>query len=170
MAALQHLTPPQRAVVILRDVLAWQASEVAELLDISVAAVNSSLQRARAPVHKLDPDTESASRWTRSGPRRCWPTTSPRSSTTTSSRIVELLADDAVWEMPPYVGWYSGSRDDRRADPDRIARRKAPGDQVLVPTQANGQPAFGLYMRQPDGWHDAFQLQVLTLDRDRVAM
>ena len=58
VAALQHLTPPQRAMVILRDVLAWPASEVAELLDLSVAAVNSSLQRARAQMHKLDPDTD----------------------------------------------------------------------------------------------------------------
>ena len=56
IAALQHLTPPQRAILILRDVLAWQASEVAELLNMSTAAVNSSLQRARAQVHKLDPE------------------------------------------------------------------------------------------------------------------
>ena len=63
IAALQHLTPPQRAILILRDVLAWQSSEVAELLNMSTAAVNSSLQRARAQMHKLDPeDPDTASR------------------------------------------------------------------------------------------------------------
>ena len=84
------------------------------------------------------------------------------------SRIVELLAEDAVWEMPPYLGWYRGNE----AIGEVIRRNcpaQGPGDQVLVPTRANGQPAFGLYMRQPDGSYDAFQLQVLTLDGDRVA-
>ena len=77
-------------------------------------------------------------------------------------RIVELLAEDAVWEMPPYLGWYEG--------PAAIGRliethcpAEAPGDQIMVPTSANGQPAFALYMKQPDGSHQAFQIQVLTL-------
>ena len=125
VAALQHLTPPQRAVVILRDVLAWQASEVAELLDLSVAAVNSSLQRARAQLHKLDPDSEAE------------PLDDERSKALLADyvnafenydvdRIVELLADDAVWEMPPYVGWYSGSRTiGELIEP--IARPRLPG-------------------------------------------
>jgi RNA polymerase sigma-70 factor (ECF subfamily) len=75
---------------------------------------------------------------------------------------VELLTEDAVWEMPPYVGWYEGS--------DAIGHliethcpAEAPGDQIMVPTSANGQPAFALYMKQPDGSHRAFQLQVLTV-------
>ena len=167
VAALQHLTPAQRAVLILRDVLAWHASEVAELLEISVAAVNSSLQRARASVHRLDPETESAD-LDEDRAKGLLADYVAAFEHYDISRIVELLAEDAVWEMPPYLGWYRGNE----AIGEVIRRNcpaQGPGDQVLVPTQANGQPAFGLYMRQPDGRHDAFQLQVLTLDGDRVS-
>ena len=84
------------------------------------------------------------------------------------SRIVELLSADAVWEMPPYLGWYRGAE----AIGELIKLNcpaQAAGDQVMVPVGANGQPAFGLYMRQPDGTHAAFQLQVLTLSGDHVS-
>ena len=161
VAALQHLTPAQRAVVILRDVLAWHASEVAQLLDMSVAAVNSSLQRARAQLHKMDPEAGAE------------PMSDERAKELLADyvaafenydveRIVQLLAKDAVWEMPPYVGWYRGAD----AIGQLIAQHcpaERPGDQVLIPVSANGQPAFALYMRQPDGSYAAFQLQVLTL-------
>ena len=167
VAALQHLTPAQRAVLILRDVLAWQASEVAELLEISVAAVNSSLQRARASVHQLDPETE-REQLDEGRAKALLADYVAAFEHYDIPRIVELLAEDAVWEMPPYLGWYRGNE----AIGD-VIRRNCPaekaGDQILVPTQANGQPAFGLYMRQPDGSYVAFQLQVLTLDGDRVS-
>ena len=167
VAALQHLTPAQRAIVVLRDVLAWQASEVASLLEMSVAAVNSSLQRARAQLAKLDPDgaedsldDELARKFLRDYVAAFENYDVPR--------IVELLAKDVVWEMPPYLGWYRG--------PEAIGqliRTHCPaertGDQVLVPVSANGQPAFGLYMRQPDGTYSAFQLQVLTLSPGGVS-
>ncbi len=161
VAALQHLTPPQRAVVILRDVLGWQASEVAELLGLSVAAVNSSLQRARAQLHKLDPDRADES------------LDDERSKALLADyvkafedydveRIVGLLAEDAVWEMPPFVGWYEGA-----AAIGQLIKTHCPaeaaGDQRMVATGANGQPAFGLYMRQLDGSYAPFQLQVLTI-------
>ncbi|HZA05379.1 MAG TPA: sigma-70 family RNA polymerase sigma factor [Propionibacteriaceae bacterium] len=166
VAALQHLTPAQRAVLILRDVLAWQASEVGELLEMSVAAVNSSLQRARATVHQLDPESQSAD-LDEDRAKELLADYVTAFEQYDVSRIVELLAEDAVWEMPPYLGWYRGSE----AIGEVIRRNcpaEGPGDQVLLPTQANGQPAFGLYMRQPDGHYAAFQLQVLTLDGDRV--
>jgi RNA polymerase sigma-70 factor (ECF subfamily) len=167
VAALQHLTPAQRAVLILRDVLAWQASEVAELLEISVAAVNSSLQRARATVHRLDPESGNAD-LDEDRAKELLADYVAAFEHYDIPRIVELLAEDAVWEMPPYLGWYRGAE----AIGDVIRRNcpaQGPGDQVLVPTSANGQPAFGLYMVQPDGSHAAFQLQVLTLDGDRVS-
>ncbi len=167
VAALQHLTPPQRAVLILRDVLAWQASEVAETLDMTVAAVNSSLQRARAHLAKLDPDE---------APK---PVQDDRLKQLLAdyvdaferydvARIVSLLSADAVWEMPPFTGWYRGA--ETIGDLIRTyCPAEGPGDQRMVPVSANGQPAFGLYMRGPDGVHRAFQIQQLTVDGDRVA-
>jgi RNA polymerase sigma-70 factor, ECF subfamily len=167
IAALQHLTPPQRAILILRDVLAWQASEVAELLNMSTAAVNSSLQRARVQVHKLDPeipdqalDDEHA--------KELLADYVVAFENYDVKRIVELLAEDAVWEMPPYLGWYEGSASIGHLIETHCPAETA-GDQIMVPTSANGQPAFGLYMMQPDGTHQAFQLQVLTLTAKGVA-
>jgi len=167
VAALQHLTPPQRAILILRDVLDWRASEVAELLDLSVAAVNSSLQRARAHVHRLDPDAGDQ------------PLDDDRARAMLAeyvsafenydvAKIVELLSADAVWEMPPYDGWYSGPEAIGQLIEMHCPATKA-GDQVMVPVGANGQPAFALYMRRPDGEHEAFQLQVLTIANGKVA-
>jgi RNA polymerase sigma-70 factor, ECF subfamily len=167
IAALQHLTPPQRAILILRDVLAWQASEVAELLNMSTAAVNSSLQRARAQVHKLDPESPDQS------------LDDEHAKTLLADyvrafenydvqRIVELLAEDAVWEMPPFLGWYEGSEAIGHLI-ETHCPAEAPGDQIMVPTGANGQPALALYMKHPDGTHRAFQLQVLTLTEKGVS-
>ena len=167
VAALQHLTPPQRAVLILRDVLAWPASEVAALLELSVAAVNSSLQRARATVHRLDPDAQDPG-LDDAHARELLADYVAAFEHYDIPRIVELLATDAVWEMPPYLGWYRGAE----AIGELIRTNcpaEAPGDQRLLPTAANGQPAFGLYLREPDGSYAAFQLQVLTLRRGRVA-
>ena len=161
VAALQHLTPQQRAVLIFRDVLAWQASEVAAALDITVAGVNSTLQRARAHVARLTPEEPST------------PLDDEHKASMLEGyvqafedydveRIVELLTQDAVWEMPPYTGWYQGD--------DAIGRliasncpAKGPDDMRLRATSANGQPAFGVYMRGQDGVHRAFHLQQLTL-------
>ena len=167
VAALQHLTPAQRAVVILRDVLAWHASEVADLLGISVAAVNSSLQRARAQLAKLDPEgalppvEEARAQQLLAG----YVDAFERYDVT---RIVELLTEDAVWEMPPFTGWYAGAE----AIGTLIRTHcpaSAPGDQRMVQVRANGRPALALYMRGPDGRHHAFQIQVPTLTERGVA-
>jgi RNA polymerase sigma-70 factor (ECF subfamily) len=73
-----------------------------------------------------------------------------------------------VWEMPPYLGWYAGAEAIGQLIERNCPAERA-GDQVMVPTTANGQPAFGLYMRQPDGSHQAFQIQVLTLTESGVS-
>ena len=167
VAALQHLTPPQRAAVVLFDVLALQASEVAELLGTSVAAVNSSLQRARAHLAKLDPETSVA------------PLDDARKRALLAEyvdafehydvpRIVRLLSADAVWEMPPFTGWYTGAEQIGALIEANCPAERA-GDQILVEVAANGGPAFALYMRdRTDGVHRAFHVQVPSVGPDGV--
>jgi RNA polymerase sigma-70 factor, ECF subfamily len=160
VAALQHLTPQQRAVLILRDVLAWQASEVAEVLDISVAAVNSALQRARAHVGQMS-DQQPASPLNDRA-RRLLDSYVAAFERYDVAAIVSLLTEDAVWEMPPFTGWYQGASAIGALIETNCPATGA-GDMRLVSVAANGQPAYGLYMRDLDGIHRAFQLQTLSL-------
>jgi RNA polymerase sigma-70 factor (ECF subfamily) len=165
VAALQHLPARQRAVLILRDVLRWSAAEVAEALETTTAAVNSALQRAHAQLADkaltedtvtvdLSPDQRAMlERYVEAFWRK------------DIDSIVGMLAADAIWEMPPFVGWYRG----RRSIGDVI--KGCPGgrhDMPMLPTTANGQPAFGLYTRAEDGSFRPFQLQVLELDGEQV--
>lgn len=183
VAALQHLTAQQRAVVILRDVLSWRAAEVAEALGISVAAVNSSLQRARSHLARLDPATDRPARHVNHRPRQAdhadrGPVDRDRRlleqyvsafERYDMDRLVELLTADAVWEMPPFTGWYQGPVAIRELIHTRCPA-EGPADQRMLATSANGQPTFALYMRDPtDGVHRAFQLQQLTLCDGLVA-
>ncbi|HET9646945.1 MAG TPA: sigma-70 family RNA polymerase sigma factor [Microlunatus sp.] len=165
VAALQHLTPLQRAVLVFRDVLAWPASEVAEALDISVAAANSALQRARAHVATMTPqeaplDDEHA--------RRLLDRYVAAFERYDVAQIVSLLTEDATWEMPPYTGWYQGAETIGALIASNCPAQRS-GDMRMVPTSANGQPAYAMYMRDLDGVHRAFQLQVLSLRAGRVA-
>lgn len=163
VAALQHLTARQRAVLILRDVLAWRAREVAATLELSVAAVNSSLQRARTHLVRLEPDGQA-----------------PRLADNDEhghhlldryvaafeeydlAALVDLLAEDAVWEMPPYTGWYAGAADIGRLVAEQCPA-EAPGDMRILRTTANGQPVLAVYLRDAENVHRAFHLQQLTL-------
>ncbi len=169
IAALQFLTPTQRAVLILRDVLAWHAAEVATLLGTSVAAVNSSLQRARAQVATLAPLDEFSSTLVVDDPE-----VQARLGRYVAAfeaydidGIVAMLADDVVWDMPPFTGWYQGAEAVGRLIESNCPATEA-GDMRMLPTTANGQPAFGLYMRDGDVWR-AFHLQQLTLGKQGVA-
>lgn len=166
VAALQHLPPRQRAVLVLRDVLQWRAAEVAEAVGTSTAAVNSALQRARAAVRSAELERDRS-------PAPLDPAQEALLERYVSAfwekdieALIALFTDRAVWEMPPFQEWYQG--------PEAIARlvgAKCPGeahDMVLVPTAANGQPAFGLYMRGTDGAFAPFHLQVLTVAEGRV--
>jgi RNA polymerase sigma-70 factor, ECF subfamily len=166
VAALQHLPPRQRAVLILRDVLRWSAAEVAEALDTTSAGVNSALQRAHAVMADKQPHPDTVSLDLTPAQRTMLDQYVDAFWRKDIDTIVGLLKQEAVWEMPPYTGWYVGAR-----NIGDLIDTQCPGQvnqMVLLPTTANGQPAFGLYMRAPDGDFVPFHLQVLDLEGDRV--
>jgi RNA polymerase sigma-70 factor, ECF subfamily len=166
VAALQHLPPQQRAVLILREVLRWRANEVAELLGTSVASVNSSLQRARAsleateitPSEPLEPlDQEQQELLER------YITAFERYD---MDALTSLLHEDAKQSMPPYEMWLLGRE-------DILSWWTGPGAACrgsrLIPTVANGLPAFGQYRPSgPGGKHEPWALQVLELSEGRI--
>jgi RNA polymerase sigma-70 factor (ECF subfamily) len=167
VAALQHLPPRQRAVLILRDVLRWQAAEVAEALGTSTAAVNSALQRAHAQLRSAGLTSDTVEDDLDDDRRAILDRYVQAFWEKDITTIVSLLKADAVWEMPPFTGWYTGS-----ANIGALINGQCPGghhDMPMLATSANGQPAFGLYMRTPDGSFAPFHIQVLTLEGDRVA-
>jgi RNA polymerase sigma-70 factor, ECF subfamily len=161
IAALQHLPPRQRAVLVLRDVLMLRAAEVADVLDTSVAAVNSSLQRARAQLDQAGLTEDDIVEPTDPVQRELLDTYARALEDKDVAAIVKVFTADAVWEMPPFTGWYQGP-----ADIGRLIDTQCPagaGGLKMVPTKANGQPGYAMYMLGDDGdWH-AFQLHVVTL-------
>jgi RNA polymerase sigma-70 factor (ECF subfamily) len=164
VAALQHLPPRQRAVLILCEVLRWKASEVAELLDTSVASVNSALQRARATLEATEltpegsfeePDRELLERYVQAFERY------------DMDALTSLIHDDATQSMPPYDLWLSGRG-------DIFAWWFGPGigckgSRVIPVTTANGSPAFGQYKPSETGeGYEPWALQVLELSGGRI--
>jgi len=168
VAALQHLPPRQRAVLILRDVLRWQASEVAEALETTTAAVNSALQRAHAQLADAGLTADTVEDDLTDDRRALLDRYVAAFWEKDVTTIVSLLKADAVWEMPPFTGWYQGDAAIGRLIATNCPAR-GPGDMRLVPTAANGQPAFGVYMRDADGVHRPFQIQQLTLSDGGVS-
>jgi RNA polymerase sigma-70 factor (ECF subfamily) len=164
VAALQHLSPR-----LLRDVLQWKAAEVGDAIGASTAAVNSLLQRARAQLDAVGPSEDDNSAAPDSPEARdLLDRYIAAFEAYDIDKLVELFTADAIWEMPPFDGWYVG--------PDAVgtlARVKcpaeSPGDMRLIPTTANGQAAAAMYMRNRDtGQHEAFQLHVLDVGPDGV--
>ncbi len=168
IAALQHLPPRQRAVLILRDVLRWRAAEVAELLGMTTVAVNSALQRARAQLGQVQPSPDDVVAPPTPEQRQLLERYVAAFESYDIDAIVSMFTEDAVWEMPPFTGWYEGADSIGRLISTHCPASGA-GDMLMVPTAANGQPAFGLYMRGEDGVHRAFQLQVLTMVDGKVS-
>ncbi|OEV05231.1 sigma-70 family RNA polymerase sigma factor [Streptomyces nanshensis] len=167
VAALQHLPPRQRAVLLLREVLKWRAAEVAELLDTTTASVNSALQRARAQLQQAELTEEELSEPTDPAQRELLDRYAKAFENSDVSAIVQLFKEDAVWEMPPFPEWFRGR--------ETIARLIGaqcpigPGEGLMMPTAANGQPAFALYSRHEGGDYKPFQIHVLTVEDGAVA-
>ena len=166
IAALQHLPPRQRAVLVLRDVLKWRAAEVAEALGTTTTAVNSILQRARAQLDELALSEDQVVQPTSAELRELLDRYVAAFEAKNIPAIVELFTADAVWEMPPITSWFQGAETIGRLI--AVQCPAGPDDLRLLPAWANGQPAFGVYMRGDDNVFRPFHLQVLTLDGTRV--
>ncbi|MBE1550721.1 RNA polymerase sigma-70 factor (ECF subfamily) [Mycobacterium sp. OAS707] len=157
IAALQLLPPQQRAVLILREVLAWSAAEVAALLDLSVAAVNSALQRARS---HLPADTDLLVQPSEQRERELLDRYVAAFQNADVDALLAVLTEDARYEMPPFLTWFEGSA--------AIGTFLGPhmrgfGETPVIRTTANGQPAVALYPAAPDGQYRLHALHVLTL-------
>jgi RNA polymerase sigma-70 factor (ECF subfamily) len=173
MIALHSLPPQQRAALILRDVLDWHATEVAELLDRSVPAVNSALQRARAtlaqtyhPIALEDIKAPSLSPSLQSLLDcyvRAW-------EANDVDALVSLLKEDATFSMPPQPVWYVRRAAIGQFFQTSVFTEKGAGQWRLLPTFANAQPAFALYrLGSSSGAFSYFGLMVLTIEGDAIA-
>jgi RNA polymerase sigma-70 factor (ECF subfamily) len=170
VAAIQHLPARQRAVILMRDVLGFSVSEVADQLASSPAAVNSAHQRARSTLER---------RRTQGG-RLALPKLDPRRRSLLERYVASwesgdldglmtLLSEDVVLSMPPMPEWFAG-HNAVRAFFDSVWGPTGPGPFRLRPIGANSQPAFGLYGRSPNGsGYTPQAIQVLSLDGDRIA-
>ena len=169
LAAIQHLPPRQRAVLILRDALDWPADDTAAVLDMSLAAVNSALQRARATMAEQLPEVrlEWESGDAEAAERELLETYVEAFERHDDRRLVALLRDDVKLAMPPHPTWYDG----REAVVAFLAGVAfAPGSAAhrFVPTRANRQPAFGVY-RGEGADATPFAINVVTIESGRVA-
>jgi RNA polymerase sigma-70 factor, ECF subfamily len=164
VTALQHLPAKQRAVLILREVLRWQATEVAELLDTTVASVNSALQRARATLAERQPEESDAGAVDEESKELLARYVDAFERYDIES-LVSLLHEDAVMSMPPYDFWLTG--------PEEMGKFfLGPGigcqGSRLLATAANGGVAFGSYKIDPEGGHAPWSIQVLEISDGRI--
>jgi RNA polymerase sigma-70 factor, ECF subfamily len=165
VAALQHLPPRQRAVLVLCEVLRWHASEVAELLETSVASVNSALQRARATLTLTDA-AEATAADLGTEDRELLARYVKAFEAYDMEALTSLIEEDAKQSMPPFDLWLRG-RD------DILTWWFGPGigcsgSRVVPAVSANGSPAFGQYKPTADGAYEAWALQVLEIEDGRI--
>jgi RNA polymerase sigma-70 factor, ECF subfamily len=168
VAALQHLPPKQRAVLLLVEILGWSAAEVADGLETSTAAVNSALQRARATLASREVDLASAGNGELSEAQaRLLDRYVAAFEAYDVDGLVALLREDASFSMPPFALWLRGPEPVRAWLLGRGA--KCRGSRVLAAETAGGLPVFGQYRASPEGGHRPWALIVLELDGERIA-
>jgi RNA polymerase sigma-70 factor (ECF subfamily) len=166
IAALQFLPARQRAVLTLRDVLAFRTAEVAEMLDTTTAAVDSALRRARAHLAGAGPVEDDLAEPDEASRRTLLDGYVDAFTRADPDALVNLLRADVELEMPPIPTWFTG----RPAVLGFLAGRVLRGDLWrLVPTRANGQPAFVVYARAGEARYEAYGVQVLTLIGARIS-
>ncbi|MGW5419694.1 sigma-70 family RNA polymerase sigma factor [Streptomyces sp. NPDC003943] len=165
VAALQHLPPKQRAVLILREVLAWKAAEVAELLGLTVASVNSALQRARATIAEQAPATSDAADPLDEEQKALLDRYVAAFEGYDMQALTALLHEDATMSMPPYDLWLRGHDDivGWMLGVGEVCRGSR-----LVPAVANGQPAFAHYHPDPEGGFAPWALIVLQVHDGKI--
>jgi RNA polymerase sigma-70 factor (ECF subfamily) len=159
-AALQHLSARQRAALILREVLGFSAAEAAGMLDLTVAAVNSSLQRARARLAEIDPRADELSEPSEAEQRARVDRYMAAFERADVEGLARLLSDDVLMEMPPMLNWFTG-RENYAAFMRWVFEANG-GDWRLVPIAANGQPGFAAYNRIDDEYR-LHTLQLFTV-------
>src|SRR6185503_14629771 len=174
VAAMQHLPPRQRAVLILREVLGFSAKEVGETLETSVPSVNSALQRARKTVADKIPERSQQLTLRTLGDRRMREIVDEYMEAMRGgdvNRVVSLLTEDMAWSMPPLASWYGGPVGGRAEIEEWLRRAPLSGEWQWRhrPTTANGQLAVGTYTWfEPERCFLPFSLDVLTLEGDKI--
>ncbi|MET8049040.1 sigma-70 family RNA polymerase sigma factor [Streptosporangium sp. NPDC005286] len=166
VAALQHLPPRQRVVLILRDVLRWKAGEVANLLETTVASVTSALQRARSTLKTVDVMPGEPLRPSDPGQRELLARYCSAFERHDITALVALLHEDATMSMPPFTWWLRG-RD--RIEQALLDPNASCAGARLVPAAANGSPAFWQTRPGPDGVHVPFGLVLLDVSEGLIS-
>ena len=167
IAALQYLPARQRAVLILRDVLQWRASEVADLLGTTTTAVNGLLLRARARIEQAGLAQDEMREPADNSQRALLDQYAAAFENADAAALSRLLREDAIFEMPPILTWFAGRGRIARFLGTHVFGR--PGDFKMVPVVANGQHGFACYLFGRDGRHHAHAVQVLTVGDAGIA-
>jgi len=165
IASFQYLPPRQRAVLLLREVLAFSADDVARMLGTSTVAVKSALQRARARLNDVAPADRQIAEPTEPTARALLDQYIAAFETADAAALERLLRRDAMLELPPSSVWFAGGE----AIATAVAGLGYPGEWRMVPTWANGQPAAAAYRRSADGAYRAYGIVVLTVSPTGIA-
>lgn len=167
IAALQKLPGRQRAVLLLCDVMGWNSNEAAEILDMTTAAVNSALQRARETLRQTDRKTiptrlneQLSALLTRYV--AAW-------ETADSAALIAVLREDVALTMPPLPVWFSGRADVKTFLDGYLFKSMNPFKVRLEAVRANGSPAFAIYQMDKEGVYRAAAIHILTIEHGRIA-